>query len=204
MIFKALRHLVWLPLLLGASPAFAHAPIPGIKGFYIGLLHPFSTPAQALLMLGLGLLLGGFSVDRVRWLLGSFLVCGLIGLIVGTAGLDLDAAMYAVAVAACSLAALIPGRVLPLAIGLTIAGSLLIGSASIPDAGLTRDRIITMSGSMVGANIGLLYIWGLTHFIRERYRQAWVGIGFRVATAWIGAVALLMLAMSFAETAPPA
>ncbi len=201
---KIIRRLAWLPFVFAAGPAFAHAPIPGLKGFYIGLLHPFSTPSQALLMIGIGLLVGSFSVERTKLFLGAFLTVSLLGLFFGSAVLELDIAMYCVAVAACSFAALVPGRLMPLAVAITVVGAFLIGSVSIPDAGPTRDRVITMSGSIVGANIGLLYLWGITHFLKERFTWAWVGIGFRVAAAWLGAIALLMLALEFADatTAP--
>ncbi|WP_425045524.1 hypothetical protein [Primorskyibacter sp. S87] len=192
------RYLVWLPLVLAAGPVHAHAPIPGIKGFYVGLLHPFSTPSQAVLMLGLGLLVGGFAVAKVRWFLGAFLVFSVLGVVFGSANLGLDAALFSAAVAACSLAALAPGRLMPLGVVLTAVGAVLIGFVSIPDAGLQRDRVITMSGSLVGANIGLLYLWGFTYFVKQRLLWPWVGIGFRIAAAWVAAIALLMLALGLA------
>lgn len=198
-----LCRLVWLPLFLVASPAYAHAPIPGIKGFYVGLLHPFSTPAQALLMLGMGLLAGFCVVDKAKWFLSAFLLATLIGVFFGSAEWDLDPALYATAIGVCVLAALVPGKLAPVAIALTAVGGVLIGSVSITDAGLTQDRVITTSGSIVGANIGLLYLWGFTHFVQDQYPWPWVRIAFRVAAAWIGAIALLMLALAFADPSPP-
>lgn len=199
-----LRCLVWLPLVLVAAPAYAHAPIPGIKGFYVGLLHPFSTPSQALLMLGMGLLAGFFVVDKARWFLSTFLGATLLGVFFGSADWELDPALYATSILACLLAALVPGKLTPIAVFLTAVGGVLIGIVSITDAGLTQDRVITMSGSIVGANIGLLYLWGFTHFVQDQYTWPWVMIAFRVAAAWIGAIALLMLALYFAPTPAPA
>ncbi|MBO9451414.1 HupE/UreJ family protein [Tropicibacter sp. R16_0] len=192
--------LLCLLLVLGSSPAYAHAPIPGIKGFYVGLLHPFSTPSQALALLGLGLLLGQFTAEKVRWQLGSFLICCLFAVILGTAELAVDNALFAVALGACTLAALLPGKAFVLALTLSGAGGLLIGCASIPDAGPAVDRVITMAGSTVGANLGLLYIWGASHFLQNRFTAPWVNIGFRVAAAWVGAVSLLMLALGYASS----
>ena len=195
----SLRRFAVLPLLLGAGPAYAHAPIPGIKGFYLGLLHPFSTPSQALLMLGLGLMLGGFTFEKLGSLWGSFLVSSFLGLFVGTGNLDLDVAMFALAFVACATAALLPGRIVAVVIALVAVGGVFIGSASIPDDGPTRDRILAMSGAIVGANIGLLYIFGIVRVIRERFTWGWVEIAFRIAAAWLGAIALLMLAIGMAE-----
>jgi hypothetical protein len=198
------RRLVWFPFLLGADPAFAHAPIPGIKGFYTGLIHPFSTPAQALLILGLGLLIGGLAVEKIRWNWGTFSVSLLAGLIAGSNSLEVDAMMFASAFAACSVAALFPGRLMQVAIVLSAIGGFLTGSASIPEDGEMQDRIITISGSIVGASIGLLYIFGLILVIRERYTWPWVGTALRVVAAWLGAIALLMLALESVGNGTPA
>ena len=199
-----LKRLAWLPFFMGAKPALAHSPVPGIEGFYVGLIHPFSTPPQALLMIGLALLVGGFAPERARWVFSGFVVASFIGLFAAIGIEELDVIMFAVAFAACALAALLPGKVLPFAIAITCAGAFLIGDASVPDDGPARDRLFTMSGSMVGANIGLLYLFGVSLVIRERYTMAWVTIAFRVAAAWLGAISLLMLALGFAEGVPPA
>ncbi len=202
---KTLKRLVCLPILfLAAGPAWAHSPVPGIEGFYVGLLHPFSTPSQVLVMLGLALLVGGFRPERAQWLLGGFLVASFAGLLSAYGVENQEAPMFAVAFTACALAALVPGKWTLLAMAPVVFGAVLIGDASVPDPGPTRDRLFTMSGSMVGANIGLLYLFGITHVIKERFTAPWVAIGFRVAAAWLGAVALLMLALGLVEVGPPA
>lgn len=189
-------------LVLWAGPVAAHSPVPGIKGFYIGLLHPFSTPPQALMMIGLGLLVGAFSVKKVQWLLGSFALASLVGLLLGQSSVNLDTALFALAFCTFAFAALAPGKIAALAIVLTAIGGFLIGEASIPDAGPARDRFFTMSGSIVGANIGLLYLWGITRGLRERFTQEWVAIALRVVAAWGGAISLLMFALGFAAVTP--
>lgn len=187
---------------LSASPAHAHAPIPGIKGFYVGLLHPFSTPVQALVMVGLGLLAASFKVEQARWVLVAFLICSLVGVAIGSADWQVDMALFATAILACGFAALGQGRLLPMAVLITLAGGVLIGVVSLPDAGLMRDRVVTMSGSIVGANVGLLYLFGAMHFVKERYKWPWVTVAFQIAAAWLGAIALLMLALGYVEVAP--
>jgi hypothetical protein len=188
----------WLVLAAGPTPALAHSPVPGIEGFYIGILHPFSTPAQALLMLGLGLAVGAFAPRRAGWAMGTFLAATLIGILIGLIPADLDTALFATAFLAAAAAALAPGRLLPVAVALALVGGVLIGLASVPDPGPTRDRVITMMGSFVGANLGLLYLFGFGMIVRERYTQPWVAIAFRVAAAWVGAISLLMLALRLA------
>lgn len=195
----AIRRLVWLPLVVGAAPAHAHSPVPGIEGFYVGLLHPFSTPSQALLMLALGLLVGGLASEKVRWPLVSFLVASVIGLILGPLVPNLDQVVFAIAFATGLLASLAPGRLVHLTVVVVIIGGYLIGEISIPDDGPVRDRVITMSGAIVGANLGLLYLFGINHFIRERYKWPWVTVAFRVAAAWLAAVALIVLALDYVD-----
>ncbi len=191
-----------IPLALLAGPALAHSPVPGIKGFYVGMIHPFSTPPQALLMIGLGLVAGGFTADKAQWLLASFLAASVGGLILTPGFEELDAGMFAIAFLACSFAALFPGKLLVPVIVLVGVGAFLIGDASVPDDGPARDRLFTMSGSMVGANFGLLYLFCICLLARERIQKPWVGIAFRVVAAWLGAISLLMLALGFAENAP--
>ena len=200
---KTLRGLLWLPVAFVGGPAQAHSPVPGIEGFYTGLLHPFSTPSQALLMVGLGLLVGGHDPRVARWPLAAFLAATILGVAFGEGFDALEQPMFLAAVLACAFAALLPGRVPPVAIGIAAAGGLLLGAASIPDPGPSMDRVITTTGSFVGANVGLLYLFALAHVIRKRYPMAWVDIAFRVAAAWIGAISLLMLALGFAGVEQP-
>lgn len=200
---KPIRRWAWLPLAVGATPVQAHSPVPGIEGFYVGLLHPFSTPAQTLLMVGLALLAGGVGVEKVRWLLGAFLITSFAGLLLGPRIAELDPPMFAMAFACSALAALVPDKLVPLAVVFAGIGGYLIGEVSIPDEGPARDRIITMSGSVIGANLGLLYLFGVSYIIRERYKWAWVEIAFRVIAAWLGAVALLMFALGKVGDPPP-
>ncbi|MDJ0991994.1 MAG: HupE/UreJ family protein [Dinoroseobacter sp.] len=195
----ALRQLAWFPVVIAASPACAHSPVPGLEGFYTGMLHPFSTPSQLLVMVGLGLLVGAFAVKSARWLLCGFLVGTFAGLLMGPLIPDIDPIMFALAFAACCLVALIPGRLMLIAIALAITGGYLIGEASIPDEGPTRDRLFTMSGSIVGANVGLLYLFSIVDFVRSRCVWPWVGVAFRVIAAWLGAISLMMLALGSVE-----
>ncbi len=188
---------------ISAFPVQAHSPVPGIEGFYVGLLHPFSTPAQALLMIGLGLFIAGLEQAHMRNVFSAFFITMLVGILPGIWIAEPDTAMFGVAMAVCALAALWPGTPLPLALAMIAVGGLFMGQVSIPDPGPERDRIITMSGSFVGANIGLLYVAGGVFFLKERYPQQWLQIGFRVAAAWLGAISLVMLALSFATDGTP-
>jgi hydrogenase/urease accessory protein HupE len=192
----------WLVLAACACmsrPAHAHSPIPGIEGFYVGLLHPFSTPAQVLTMLGLGLFISGFRQRQAQMGVAAFLVATLASIVSGLWINDPDPVLFGSALAICALAALWPGTWAPVALALIAIGGFLIGQASIPDPGPLRDRIITVAGSFVGANVGLLYVWGGVTFLKERYARPALEIAPRVLAAWLGAIALVMLALGFAS-----
>ena len=99
------------------------------------------------------------------------------------------------------VAALMPGRLIGVAVLSVAIGGWMIGALSVPDPGPLRDLLFTLSGSVVGANLGPLYIFGIRQAIQERFTQPWVAIAFRVAAAWLGAISLVMLALQMA--APP-
>lgn len=195
---RALRRGVWLFGPGVAGPAQAHAPAPGVEGFFLGLAHPVTSPAQIVLILALGLVVGGFATRFLPGMLAVFCAASLALLLAGPVLAALDVPLFAVAFVAAVAAASLPGQGVPVAFALLALGGGLIGQASIPDAGPLQDRIFTMAGSLTGASLGVAYIVGLIVVLRERVRAAWVPIGLRVAAAWVAAIALLMLALSFA------
>lgn len=187
---------------LVAGPVAAHSPVPGFEGLYVGLLHPYSTPAQGLLILSSALATGSFAAERARWLLLTFLLATIGGLLIGPQVTQPDLPLLLVAIGLSTLAALVPGRAL-LLVGAALAlGAALIGQVSIPDAGPWRDRAFTMTGSLIGANLGLVYLFGLAHVLRTRFAAPWIPVAFRVTAAWVAAIALILLALTYA--APPA
>lgn len=189
-------------LALAPAAARAHAPMPGMEGFYVGLLHPVSTPAQALLLIGLALSAEAVGERRSAMALGAFLAALAVGAAVLGAADGLAPWMLGAAAAAAALAALAPGRLIWAAIGLGAAGGALIGSASVPGPGPFADRAWTFAGALIGALLGLIYAAGALRTARERLRGDWVPIALRVAAAWAAAIAVLMLALELSGDAP--
>ena len=179
---------------LAAVPASAHSPVPGIEGFYVGLLDPLSAAPQLLLLLALGLLVGGFDNRLMVRPLSAFFLATLIGIVFGAGLPALNAALLAAAVLCSAVAAAVPGRYLIHAVVMATAAGLLIGAVSIPDPGPLRDRVITVSGSFVGANVGLLYVAGGILFLREKYAGRRVAALFRSAAVFVCAAATVLLA----------
>lgn len=185
-------------ILSSYTPAAAHSPVPGIEGFYLGLLHPFSTPSHALLMIGLGIVAGGFDIKAVRLMLLVFSGVMVCTLLAGQPNSVPETAVFAAAILISSVAALNVNRLFPVAVVLAIFGGILVGLISIPDDSPGRGRTVTMVGSFIGANVSLLYLAGARIILKEKFAAFWVSIAFRVAAAWVAAISAIMLAILFA------
>ena len=181
--------------LFGTAPANAHAPVPGIEGFYVGLLDPFSAVPQIALLTGLGFLIGGFETRRVSWLLPAFLLASLVGIVLGAGIPRIELALLGTAVLCGAVAAIAPGGYWILAILVASAAGVLIGAASIPDPGPMGARLITVLGSFVGANVGLFYIACGIQLVREKYLGRWAAPLFRSASALACITAAVLLAL---------
>jgi hydrogenase/urease accessory protein HupE len=184
---------------LGPTVALAHSPMPGFEGFYVGMLHPLSTPGQLLALLAVGLMLGHRFPERfaVPWLV--FAVALLLGIILGQTGVKLgyeETLLLSMAAAAAALSALIPSGFWVAFVLLCGAAGVSIGLLSTPDAGSFRDTLFTLAGSFVGANLALLYLSGGTGMLLDRFPQRWLHLGFRIVGAWIAAISLMMAAFS--------
>lgn len=186
---------------LAPAVALAHSPIPGIEGFYSGLLHPFSSVAQLLALLAFAVLLGrGFGRSAAASL-PALAVSLLVGIVLGQFALTADwlqGGLLVVAVAAAAISALF--RLLPIMVPVLFAlvVGVLVGIASTPDPGPLRATLITLTGSFVGANLLVLYVSVGVDWVSRTYSQQWVQIGIRVVAAWIGAISVLMTAFAFA------
>lgn len=178
--------------------AAAHSAIPGIAGFYWGLLHAFSVPGAILTLLALGLLIqqrlpagqiafGGFAtaipagaalsaLTGQAWNAASLLVglAALTGLLV-----VLDLRLHAKVLA--SLGA--------------IAG-LACGYVSWPDPGPWGAMLLSALGAVLGSVIILTITAGGVAALRAELGWNWLAIAVRVIGAWIFAIATLLAALS--------
>jgi hypothetical protein len=173
--------------------------VPGIEGFYTGLLHPLTMPDQVLALLAAGLFLGGFALSRLTMAFIALGVGLLGGLILGDMPGGAAPWLYGSAAMTATTAALAPGRWRSIAILASGVAGFLLGWASVPDPGPLQDRIITMAGSFVSALMVTLYIAGALDLLRERVDRPFVPIAMRVAAAWVATIAILMLAVSAVE-----
>lgn len=196
----ALRRTAVLTAAVLPAPAFAHGTVPGIQGFYTGVLHPFSTSAQVLLLPLLALLIGGLAFRWMSRALGVFATGTLLGVLAGllTGILPDDTALFAVAICAGALAALTPGRLPALTLLPAAFGGVLIGMESVPDPGPLGARIVMITGALLGANIAVFYMSMGVNGALVKFDRPWVRIGFRIGAAWLTAISMVMLAMRYA------
>jgi len=197
---RARERLGYLPAaaLLTPGVASAHAPMPGVEGFYVGLLHPAGAPEPLLCALALGLVLGmaGPTLARRAW--GVFVAALALGLVWSYARETAATSAWlplAVALAAAATAVLGKARWLTIALGAL--GGMAIGVASAPDPGPAGAVIITLAGTFVGANLLLLLAFGAVDIARERLRAAWFMLAARVVAGWMVAIILLWGAFAY-------
>ena len=63
--------------------------LPGIEGFYVGLLHPLSVPSQLMALVSLGVIVGLSPQERVVASYATFAASMLLGIILGQFGVTL-------------------------------------------------------------------------------------------------------------------
>ncbi len=200
-----LRGGILLATALAPGITWAHSPVPGFRGFYVGLLHPLITPAQLLALLATGLLLGLRRRQGLGTSLLLFALASAAGIAAGqVAGYPgwIDLTLALLAACAAVLAALRPtGRVLP-AGAVEVPAGLLLGLASTPESGPALATAITLAGSLVGLALALAWITALTLTAWTRFTWPWARLSLRIASAWLAAVSVLMAALLLAADQP--
>ena len=134
----------------------------------------------------------------VSWV--TFAAAMLLGMGLGQFGVmpgGEEPMLLLVAILAAMLSALYPTGFLTMFVILLGICGILIGVLSTPDEGSVRATIITLLGSLVGANLALLYMAGGVGWLQERFTQPWLRIGLRIIAAWTAAIAILMLGMAW-------
>jgi len=172
----------------------AHGSIEGIGDLWNGALHPLRSPAQIMVLLGLGLFLG--QRRRLRANVGAFLLAALVGL----ALTQWRAIPEPPASLLCLLSVLIGALVAlrkPFPAGverfLFAASGFLLGWDSQPEDVTFWSALKVLLGVWVGLAVLLL---NFGNYAQMAPKKAWVKIGFRVLGSWILAVSILYLAFN--------
>jgi hydrogenase/urease accessory protein HupE len=183
-------------LLVAVSPAYAHAPIPGVSGSAGGLLHPILVPSHGLSLLALGLYLGQQRGHRVALaIFASTLIAGLAALAFAVGETPAENVLLA---NTAVLGILLAGAwALPSPLGWLMAaiagGALSLDSP--PDATTLDEGNLMLLGTAVGACAGLAAVTLGTRLAKD----TWNMLGVRVLGSWIAASAILVLALALAR-----
>ena len=190
------RLLLWVPILLAPSAAFAHSPMPGIGYFYSGILHPLLVPSHLLALVALGLLIGQRGLQAMRLAYTCFLVALLVGLAyAGYAPESISIAETLLLVAAGGCGLLVAANLaLPPALlaMLTVVAAFVIGA----DSGVTDLERRETFGAMLGAGTGTCIVLIAVAAVAELPRRDWQKILVRVVGSWCAASAALVLALA--------
>jgi urease accessory protein len=183
-------------ILLGSKSALAHSSIAGASGFYAGLLHPVVVPAHLIALIGLALWLGQHDQRWIERAIIVFAISLIIGFILGRFGPWGDL-MSILLVGALALGLMVAAaRTLPWqAVAAMASGiALCVGADSVPeDAATLRALLFAVAGTFIGAHLLLLNVVAIV----SSSEPAWSKIAVRITGSWIGAVAILVLALNF-------
>ena len=188
-----MRLLLAMPLVLLASPAYAHPPPIGIGGFWGGLLHPYFVTAHGAAIVALGLLIGQQGWGRgtpIAFILALMAGLGLIWLAVVPRYVN-EALLV---LAAVSGLLLVLARPLPEPAGIALGAlsGIAVGLDSPPEVLSVREANLMLIGTGLGASLFVvLAIEGASKLTRP-----WQRIGARVVGSWIAAAATMVLVLT--------
>ncbi len=178
---------------LVATPALAHPPPLGLRGFSGGLLHPLFVIDHTMAVLALGLLMG--SQEKWRWPPPIAFAAGIVGgcavMTSGLVPLYANETVLGIAVVAGLLAAL--AWPLPVWLGVVLAGVLgaAIALDSPPEVLSISEANRMLAGTAFGAAVFLMIVWQAA----QNARAVWARIAVRAVGSWIAAAAILALAL---------
>lgn len=195
------RRIYFLTAGLLAYPqlALAHTPYPGIRGFYVGVLHPLTSPSHVLLIIAMSLLLGNAGRESRTRNLSVLFVAVFTGLVMAffLAELLPLVALILLLTAMIGITVII-ARPLPrwYILTLTGLGGSLLALDSLPDPGPFLDVLITTFGSLAGIHYLILYgSLGVTVSL-ERWSTPVLPIAIRVAASWLVAISVMVMAFT--------
>jgi hydrogenase/urease accessory protein HupE len=161
-----------------------------------GALHPFLTPAHALILLGFALLLGQQVPFRLKRVMRVFAVVSAIALACTIPrGIPEIHLAFLVSPALCLGALVASGRQLPVwgLAGLGGLAALGIGLDSGLEPASSSNTLKTLLGNWLGMNAATFY---LAVCVSHGADKQWARTGIRVLGSWIIAISLLVLAFS--------
>jgi hypothetical protein len=166
-------------------------------GLVGGLLHPLSTPAHIVALIGLGLMAGRNFLSAGAAIIGVFAlgVAAGLGAIAWGVGETPASDVLLAGTTLCGLMAAFDVRVpAPLAVPVALVCGIALGLDSPPESILLGEAVAMLIGTLCGGIVALAVIALLASAIV----RLWHGILLPVAGSWITAIAILVLALRWA------
>jgi len=164
--------------------------------FVSGALHPVTTPAHVLILLGLGLFAGQQASESLKPPMMAFALSSTVAL--GLCIFPVVSSVYqplllGLALGLGTLVAMEAKIPIIAKIALFLAAGAAIGLDSAPENGSTRAVIKTLLGTWVCL---MIVVFDLAVYVSSGVKKKWIRIGVRVLGSWIIAISLLVLAFA--------
>jgi urease accessory protein len=197
-LYSSLRWSLPVALLLVVLPgrASAHTAISGVGDFFGGVLHPLTTPAHLLVLLGLGLLAGQTSPLNLKTPLAVFIPVSAVALVLTTTGMIKTVyPPILIGIALCAGVLVALEKPLP-----AIASGVLFSLAALAlglDSAVETGTPISIAKTLLGTWFGLiLVVADIAYYLSFLTRKKWQQVGIRVAGSWLTAASLMILAFA--------
>ncbi len=169
---KSLRVTALLSLLIAPMSAYAH---PGHGGFLAGVAHPFFGLDHLLAMFAVGLLAARLDGNTRSLPPAGFVLAGLLGAVLGLAGLPLPGLESLIAVSVVALGLLLAQRgdrlTVPWVLALVVPWGVFHGNAHALEA--SGSPAMFIAGFVLGTT--LLHVTGL--WVGSRLHTGWLRFG---------------------------
>jgi urease accessory protein len=162
-----------------------------------GLLHPASTPAHIVALIGLGLIAGRNFLRAGAAVIGAFalgLGAGLGAIAWGIGETPAGDVLLASATLCGLIAASDVAAPVSLAVPVAFVSGSALGLDSPPESIFLNEGVATLIGTACGGATALTVI----AFAASKMARVWNGILLRIAGSWITAIAILVLALRWA------
>jgi len=184
--------------LLVSNNALAHLPIEGMDSFYNGLLHPVLVPAHLLLLVAAGLFFGQQGQQKTEAAVSIFALATIAGLATSWFSIDAEIENLILMLSAATglLIAINPDIKALWSAVIAIFAGFLLGVDSAQETLYGTEKFVTLFGSAVAICLILLCPMALADY---SIKKSWQQVGIRIAGSWVTAIAVLVLALSFAN-----
>jgi HupE / UreJ protein. len=192
-------------LFASAQTADAHIVASRLGDFYTGALHPLTDLQDIILWAAMGVLAGSLGAAKGRWLVLTFPLGLLAGLVLQRANGSVSLAPAADAGMILVLGLLLAAAVrIPTAMLCAIAFGLAVmrGAANAGDVGPDTNWLMLAAGLACVGYAAITLTMAVTLAFRRPDAEgstAWRGIAIRAFGGWIAAIGLMMVGFTFAS-----